>query len=112
MNWLLVCVVNALIKGEIEDQSIQGLVDDHSWLWWVIDNVVWTNSWSSIEGAGWGFIYVGAGEERTRKVYALRGFRGVEIKVGSALGTRWLAGLSVGRMVERKARQSKRVGAG
>jgi hypothetical protein len=22
LNWLLVCVVNALIKGEIEDQSV------------------------------------------------------------------------------------------
>jgi hypothetical protein len=44
LNWLLVCVVNALIKGEIEDRSVQGLVDGRSWLWWVIDNVVWTDS--------------------------------------------------------------------
>jgi hypothetical protein len=44
LNWLLVCVVNALIKGEIEDRSVQGPVDGRSWLWWVIDNVVWTDS--------------------------------------------------------------------
>jgi hypothetical protein len=29
-----VCVVNALIKGEIEDRSIWGPVDGRSWLWW------------------------------------------------------------------------------
>jgi hypothetical protein len=33
----------------------------------VIDNVVWTNSWSSIAGAGCGLICVGAGEEWARK---------------------------------------------
>jgi hypothetical protein len=44
LNWLLVCVVNALIKGEIEDRSVWGPVDGRSWLWWVIDNVVWTDS--------------------------------------------------------------------
>jgi hypothetical protein len=32
LNWLLVCVVNALIKGEIEDRSVRGLVDGRSWL--------------------------------------------------------------------------------
>jgi hypothetical protein len=31
-NWLLVCVVNALIKGETEDQSVRGPVDGRSWL--------------------------------------------------------------------------------
>jgi hypothetical protein len=36
----------------------------------VIDNVVWTDSWSSIAGAGCGLICVGAGEERVRKVLA------------------------------------------
>jgi hypothetical protein len=29
----------------------------------VIDNVVWTDSWASIAGAGCGLICVGAGEE-------------------------------------------------
>jgi hypothetical protein len=32
LNLLLVCVVNALIKGEIEDQSVRGPVDGRSWL--------------------------------------------------------------------------------
>jgi hypothetical protein len=27
LNWLLVCVVNALIKGEIEDRRVRGPVD-------------------------------------------------------------------------------------
>jgi hypothetical protein len=72
----------------------------------VIDNVVWTASWSSIAGAGCGLIRVGAGEERERKVYALRGLRGVERQVGLTRGTRWPAGSSAGRMVARKARRS------
>jgi hypothetical protein len=78
LNWLLVCVVNALIKGEIEDWSISGPVVGHSWLWWVIYNVLWTDSWLSIAGAGCGLIRVGAGEEWARKVYALRVLRGVD----------------------------------
>jgi hypothetical protein len=32
LNWLLVCLVNALIKEEIEDRSIRGPVDGRSWL--------------------------------------------------------------------------------
>jgi hypothetical protein len=39
---------------------------------------MWTNSWPSIAGAGCGLICIGAGEEWARKVYALRGLRGVE----------------------------------
>jgi hypothetical protein len=38
------CVVNALIKGEIEDQSVRGPVDGRSLVCWVIDNMVWTDS--------------------------------------------------------------------
>jgi hypothetical protein len=34
----------------------------------VIDNVVWTDSWLSIEGAGCGLTGVGASEEQVRKV--------------------------------------------
>jgi hypothetical protein len=67
---------------------------------------VWTNSWPSIAGAGCGLICVGAGEEWARKVYALRGLRGVERQVGLTRGTRWPAGSSAGRMVARKARKS------
>jgi hypothetical protein len=36
----------------------------------VIDNVVWTNFWLSIAGAGCGLTRVGAGEEQARKVVA------------------------------------------
>jgi hypothetical protein len=36
----------------------------------VIDNVVWTDSWLSIAGAGCGLTGVGAGEEQARKVIA------------------------------------------
>jgi hypothetical protein len=36
----------------------------------VIDNVVWTDSWLSIVGAGCGLTSVGAGEEQARKVVA------------------------------------------
>jgi hypothetical protein len=73
----------------------------------VIDNVVWTDSWPSIAGAGCGLICVGASEEWARKDYALWGFRGVERQVGLTRGTRWPAGSSAGRMVARKARQSR-----
>jgi hypothetical protein len=38
----------------------------------------------------------------------LRGLRGVERQVGLTRGTRWPAGSSVGRMVARKARRSRR----
>jgi hypothetical protein len=68
--------------------------------------VVWTDSWPSIAGAGCGLICVGAGEECARKVYALRGLRGVERQVGLTQGTQWPAGSSAGRMVVRKARRS------
>jgi hypothetical protein len=74
----------------------------------VIDNVVWTNSRSSIAGAGCGLICVGAGEEWARKVYALWGLQGVERQVGLTRGTRWPAGSSAGRMVAGKARRSRR----
>jgi hypothetical protein len=36
----------------------------------VIDNVVWTNSWLSIVGAGCGLTSVRVGEEQVRKVIA------------------------------------------
>jgi hypothetical protein len=74
----------------------------------VIDNAVWTDSWPSIAGAGCGLICIGTGEEWARKVYALRGFRGVERQVGLTRGTRWPAGSSAGSMVARKARRSRR----
>jgi hypothetical protein len=69
--------------------------------------MVWTNSWSSIASAGCGLNCVGAGEERARKVYALRGLPGVERQVGLTRGTRWPAGSSANRMVAIKARRSR-----
>jgi hypothetical protein len=36
----------------------------------VIDNVVWTDSWLSIAGAGFGLAGVGAGEEQAQNVVA------------------------------------------
>jgi hypothetical protein len=36
----------------------------------VIDNDVWTDSWLSIAGAGYGLTGDGAGEEQARKVIA------------------------------------------
>jgi hypothetical protein len=92
-----------------KDRSVRGLVDCRSWLWWVIDNVVWTDSWPSITGAGCGLICVGAGEEWVRMVYALRGLQGVERQVGLTRGTWWPTGSSAGRMVAWKARRIRRL---
>jgi hypothetical protein len=59
----------ALIKGEIEDHVwVWGPVDGHFLVWWVIDNVVWTDSWLSIAGASCSLTGVGAGEEQAWKV--------------------------------------------
>jgi hypothetical protein len=69
--------------------------------------MVWTDSWPSIAGAGCGLICIGTSEEWARKVYALRGLRGVERQVGLTRGTRWPAGSSAGCMVARKARRSR-----
>jgi hypothetical protein len=49
---------------------VRGLVDGRFLVWWVIDNVVWTDSWLSIVGAGCGLTGVGAGEELAWKVVA------------------------------------------
>jgi hypothetical protein len=35
---------------------VRGPVDGHFLVWWVIDNVVWTDSWLSIAGAGCGLM--------------------------------------------------------
>jgi hypothetical protein len=49
---------------------VRGPVDGRFLVWWVIDNVVWTDSWLSIAGAGCGLTRVGSGEEQARKVVA------------------------------------------
>jgi hypothetical protein len=97
-----------LSYGGAENRSTRGPVDGRSWLWWVIDNVVWTDSWLSIAGTWCGLICIGAGEEWVRKGYALRGLWRVERQVGLTRGTRWPAGSSAGHMVARKARRSRR----
>jgi hypothetical protein len=69
LSFLFVCVVNALFKGVIEDQK---WFEDR-WMvasWCDEDNVVWTNYWLSIVGAGCALTGVGAGEEQARKVSA------------------------------------------
>jgi hypothetical protein len=70
LRLLYVCVVNSLIKGEIED---------HVWFedrWMVVSwcdellTMLCGLSWLSIAGAGCGLTGVGAGEEQVRKVIA------------------------------------------
>jgi hypothetical protein len=52
----------------------------------VIDNVVWTDSWLSIAGAGCGLTGVGAGEEQARNVVAGEASRCGEDKLASFEG--------------------------
>jgi hypothetical protein len=52
----------------------------------VIDNVVWTDSWLSIAGAGCGLTGVGAAEEQVRKVVAGEASRCGEDKLASFWG--------------------------
>jgi hypothetical protein len=52
---------------------------------------------------------VGVGEERARKVLALRGLRGVERQLGRLDGPGGQTGSNVGCMVARKARRSRRL---
>jgi hypothetical protein len=49
---------------------VRGPVDGRFLVWWVIDNMVWIDSWLSITDAGCGLTSIGAGEEQTRKVVA------------------------------------------
>jgi hypothetical protein len=78
----------------------------------VIDNVVRTESWSSIAGADCSLICVGAGEERVRKVLALRGLQGVEIQVGSARCTWWPNGIECGPHGGKKSTTKSWIGVG
>jgi hypothetical protein len=52
----------------------------------VIDNVVWTDSWLSIAGAGCSLTGVGAGEEQVQKVIAGEASRCGEDKLASLEG--------------------------
>jgi hypothetical protein len=57
-------------RGRLKTCVVWGPVDGHIRVWGVIDNVVWTNSWLSIAGAGCGLTSVDANEEQDRKVDA------------------------------------------
>jgi hypothetical protein len=61
--------------GDCGPCVVQGPVDDHFLVWWVIDHVVWTDSWLSIAGAGCSLTGVGAGEEQAWKVIACEASR-------------------------------------
>jgi hypothetical protein len=73
----------------------------------VIDNVVLTDSWPSIAGAGCGLICVGAGEERARKVLACVASEERRNKSAQLDGPGGRTRSSVGRMVARKAKRSR-----
>jgi hypothetical protein len=49
-----------------------GSVDGRFLVWWVIDNMVWTDSWLSIAGAGCGLTVVGAGENKCERSLSVR----------------------------------------
>jgi hypothetical protein len=55
-------------RGRLRACMVQGPVDGHFLLWWLIYNIVWTNSWLS--GAGCSLIGASAGEEQAQKVDA------------------------------------------
>jgi hypothetical protein len=78
----------------------------------MIDNVVWTDSWPRIAGAGCGLIRVGGGEERAQKVLALLGLRGVERQIGSTRWTQWLNGIKCEPHGGKKSKTKSSTGAG
>jgi hypothetical protein len=106
MIWGFVCVV----LSSHFSYHFSGVLSTHSG--WVVDNVVWTDSWLSIAGAGCGLTCVGAGEERVWKVLALRGLRGVERQVGSARWTWWPNGIRCGPHGGKKSKTKSWTGVG
>jgi hypothetical protein len=64
------CCQSTYQGGDWGPCVVRGPVDGRFLVWWVIDNVVWTDSRLSIAGAGCGLTRVGAGEEQARKVVA------------------------------------------
>jgi hypothetical protein len=66
----------------------------------VIDNVVWTDSWLSIAGAGYGLlVLVQVKNKRGRSMPV--GLQVWSRQVGLVRGIRWPVGSSAGRMVAR-----------
>jgi hypothetical protein len=68
--------------------------------------VVWTDSWSTIAGAGCGLICIGAIEEQARKVLALWGLRGVERQVDLASWNQWPNEIKCGPHGGKKSKKS------
>jgi hypothetical protein len=64
-----VCVLSMhSSRGRLRTYVVRGPVDGCFLVWWVIDTVVWTDSWLSIAGASCVLTSVGAGEEQAWKV--------------------------------------------
>jgi hypothetical protein len=62
---LYVCVLSMhSSRGDWGPCVVRGPVDGRFLVWRVIDNIVWTDSWLSIAGAGCGLTGVGTGEEQ------------------------------------------------
>jgi hypothetical protein len=79
---------------------VRGPVDGRYLVWWVIDNVVWTDSWLSIAGAGYGLlVLVQVKNKRGRSMPV--GLQVWSRQVGLVRGIRWPVGSSAGRMVAR-----------
>jgi hypothetical protein len=62
-------------RGDWGPCVVRGPVDAHFLVWWVIDNIVWTDSWLCNAGASCGLTGVVAGEEQARNVITGEAFR-------------------------------------
>jgi hypothetical protein len=82
-----VCYQCTHLGGDWGQCVVRGLVDGRFLVWWVIDNVVWTDSWLSIAGAGCGLTGVGAGEEQAWKVVDGEALQVTRRQVGLVRGT-------------------------
>jgi hypothetical protein len=75
LGLLYVCYQCTHQGGDWGPCVVRGPVDGRFLVWWVIDNIVWTDSWLSIAVAGCVLTGVGAGEEQARKVIACEASR-------------------------------------
>jgi hypothetical protein len=83
---------------------VRGPVDGRFLVWWVIDNIVWTNSWLSIAGAGCRCWCRWRTSAKGRRWWGLQVWRR---QVGLVWGTRWPAESSASRMVARTVGRSR-----
>jgi hypothetical protein len=102
-------VLRPITLSHLRACVVRGPADGRCLVWWVIDNVVWTNSWPSITGAGCGLIDDGAGcRWRTSAKGRCRwGLQVCSRQVGLVWGTWWPTGSSASHMVARTTRQSR-----